>query len=52
MPPFKKRNVPILLVLACILCLSVAPVARGFITFNHEFGRHFNVLVDKGHAPH
>ena len=40
------------LVLACILCLSVAPAARGFMTFDHEFGKHFNVLVDKVHDDH
>ncbi len=48
----KKTNFYCSLVLVGILCFSVAPAARGFMTFNHEFGRHFNVLVDKVHAPH
>ncbi len=52
MYPLKKRNVLILLVLACILCLSIAPAARGFIVFEHEGREDLNTLVKKVHADH
>ncbi|MDE0315655.1 MAG: ankyrin repeat domain-containing protein [Candidatus Poribacteria bacterium] len=48
----KKMSLAFSFLLASILCLSIIPAAQGFITFDHEFRRHFNVLVDKVHDPH
>lgn len=39
------------LMLAGCLLLSIASDAPGFITFQHEFGRNFNILINKVHAP-
>ena len=39
------------LMLAGCLLLSIASDAPGFITFHHELGIGFNILINKVHAP-
>jgi hypothetical protein len=39
------------LMLAGCLLLSIASDAPGFITYQHKFGRNFNILINKVHAP-
>ena len=48
------RTFRLLLMFALVgyLFLSSVPDAAGFMTFDHEFRIHFNVLIDKVHAPH
>ena len=47
-----KRSVPFLCVLTGILCLSIAPVASGFMSLQQERGVRPNTMVDKVHAQH
>ena len=47
-----KRSVSLLCVLAGILCLSIAPVASGFMSLQQQRGVRPNTMVDKVHAQH
>ena len=48
----KKRNMPFILVLACLLCLSLSPVASGFIVFEHQDFKNMGTLIKKVHDDH
>ena len=39
-------------VLACILCLSIAPMARGFIAWEHQDFKNLDTLIKKVHDDH
>ena len=47
-----KSSVPVLCVLAGILCLSIAPVASGFMSLQQQRGIRPNTMIDKVHAQH
>ena len=40
--PLSKKSVPVLCVLAGILCLSIAPVASGFMSLQQQNGNDGN----------
>ena len=50
--PLSKRSVPLLCVLVGILCLSIAPIASGFMSLQQQRGTRPNTMVDKVHAQH
>ena len=50
--PLSKKSVPVLCVLAGILCLSIAPVASGFMSLQQQRGTRPDTMVDKVHAQH
>ncbi len=52
MTRWKKINLFFISVLVGCLFFSIVPSVQGFMTFDHEFKIHFNVLIDKVHAPH
>ena len=49
---WKKINLVFTGVLVGCLLFSTVPAAQGFITLDHEWKEHRNVLLDKVHAPH
>ena len=50
--PLSKKSVPVLCVLAGILCLSIAPVASGFMSLQQQRGVRPNTMIDKVHKQH
>ena len=50
--PLPKKSVPVLCVLAGILCLSVPPASRGFMATQQERGVRQNTMIDKVHKQH
>ena len=50
--PLSKKSVPVLCVLAGILCLSIATPARGFMSIQQQRGHRPSIMIDKVHEQH